>query len=412
MNKNEMTFIAGIDIGNGYVKGCIEGTTVSDIDIPSGVAYVTTTHDIKTELSEADGVIGDIFNQMDVSFESDLVKDTTRRIFGRRGLQSGMSIEEFDVFSHISKAKQPLSYMLTLGCIAGKALQEYWNQNKALPDGIIKVNVAEIALALPITEYKKYRKEYADGYKATNHVVEFHNFDTPIRVEIHFNDVQVIAEGASAHYAINDRGAALMNSMLNEVRNLGGNFDGITADDILAATNTIGVDIGEGTVNFPVFQNGKFNPDASTTFDKGYGAVMNAALERVQDNGYPFNSRKELVDFLNTTPTVLSRKRYKDIEGIVDEEITAFVNETVMQFSKQMSRVGSYVEVIYVYGGGATPVKNELYPALMEKVKSIGNGEVMYPVLYLGSEYSRYLNSEGLFVFAKKLFAANNAKKK
>lgn len=412
MNKNEMTFVAGIDIGNGYVKGCIEGTFQSDIDIPSGVAYVTTTHDIKTDLSEAEAVIGDIFNQMDVSFESSLINDTTRRIFGRRGLQSGMSVEEFDVYSHLSKAKQPLSYMLTLGCVAGKALQEYWAQNKALPDNIIKVNVAEIALALPITEYKRYRKEYADGYKAVNHIVEFHNFDTPVRVEIHFSDVQVIAEGASAHYAIHDKGAALMNSMLNDIRNIGYDFEGITAEDILQANNTIGVDIGEGTVNFPIFQNGKFNPDASNTFDKGYGAVMNAALERLQDNGYPFKSRKELVDFLNTTPTALTRSRYKAIESVVDEEITSFVNETVMQFSKQLARVGSYIEVIYVYGGGANPVKNELYPAIMEKVKSIGNGDVMYPVLYLGSEYSRYLNSEGLFVFAKKLYAANNAKKK
>lgn len=404
MSKNEMTLVAGIDIGNGYVKGCIEGINQSDIDIPSGVAYVTNTHDIKTELSGAGDVIADIYNQMDVSFESELVKDTTRRIFGRRGLQSGMSIEEFDVFSHISKAKQTLSYMLTLGCVAGKALQDYWSQHKALPENIIKVNVAEIALALPIGEYKKYRKEYADGYKTVNHIVEFHNFDTPVRVEIHFNDVQVIAEGASAHYAINTRGAVLMNSMLNDIHNMGYDLDGITADDILAARNTIGIDIGEGTVNFPVFQNGKFNPDASMTFDKGYGAVMNAALERVQDNGYPFNSRKELVDFLNTTPSALSRKRFKDISSIVDEEITSFVNETVMQFSKQMARVGSYVEVIYVYGGGASPVKNELYPALMEKVRSIGSGEVLYPVLYLGSEYSRYLNSEGLFVFAKALY--------
>ena len=57
-----MKLIAGLDIGNGYVKGSIEGKVKTDIDILSGVAYVTNTHDIKTPLSEADEVIGDIYN--------------------------------------------------------------------------------------------------------------------------------------------------------------------------------------------------------------------------------------------------------------------------------------------------------------------------------------------------------------
>jgi plasmid segregation protein ParM len=403
MASNTIKIIAGLDIGNGYVKGSAMGDSLSSIDIPSGVAYLTSTHDIKTPVSEADDVMSDVFNQMDMSFDSPLVDDTVRRIFGRRGLQSGMSVEEFDVYSHISKAKQPLSAILTLGCIAGKAIQDYWNKNKQLPTATLKVEVKEIALALPIGEYKKYRKAYADGYKATPHRVTMHNFEQPINVEIVFDDVQVIAEGASAHYAITAKGEELMNAMLSDVRRMGAVLDGITAADILQANNTVGVDIGEGTVNFPVFQNGKFNPDASVTFDKGYGAVLNAALERLQDQGYPFNSRKELQDFLNTTPSALNRRRYKLIQDVVDEEITSFINEVAMQFSKIMNRVGSYVEVVYVYGGGATPVRNELYPALMEKAKSFGGGEALYPILYLDSRYSRYLNREGLFVMAEKL---------
>lgn len=398
-----MRMTAGIDIGNGYVKGCVSGVGTSNIDIPSSVAYVTSTHDIKTSLADADDLMADIYNQMDVSFESDLIDDKARRIFGRRGLQSGMSIEEFDVYSHISKAKQPLSFILTLGCVAGKAIYDYWQQNKTLPDDIIQVTVSEIALALPIGEYKKYRKEYADGYKASDHIVELHNFEKPVRVKIHFEDVQVIAEGASAQYAIVSKGEELMNAMLADVKRMGVSFDGITAKDVLDAKNTVGIDIGEGTVNFPVFQNGKFNPDASITFDKGYGAVLNSALERLQDQGFPFNSRKELQDFLNTTPSALNRRRYKVIQTIVDEEIISFVNEVAMQFSKVMNRIGSYVEVVYVYGGGATPVRNELYPELMTKAKAFGNGEALYPILYLDSRYSRYLNREGLFVMAEKL---------
>lgn len=396
-----MKLISGLDIGNGYVKGSIFGTDLTNVDIPSGVAYVTRTHDLKTEASEIGNVIDDIYNQMDLSFSSPLIDDNNRRIFGRRGLQSGMAVEEFDVYSHISKAKQPLSAMLTLGCLAGKVVQDYWKKNGRLPSEMLKANV-RIALALPIGEYKKYRASYANGYKDSDHMVEMHNFEQPIRVQLHFEDVQVIAEGASAQYAITAKGVTLMDAMLADVRKMGEPLEGITSNDVLAARNIVGVDIGEGTVNFPVFQSGKFNPDVSITFDKGYGAVLNSALERLQDKGYPFNSRKELQDFLNTKPTALNAKRYKIIQDIVDEEISAFVNEVAMQFSKIMDRAGSYIEVVYVYGGGATPVRNELYPALLEKARSFGGGDVLYPILYLDSRYSRYLNREGLYVMADK----------
>lgn len=394
--------IAGLDIGNGYVKGKIQSGSTTNIDIASSVAYVTATHDIKVPASEIPEYMKDIYNRMDVSFETPLVNDKNRRLFGTRGLQSGMSVEEFDVYSHISKAKQPLSAILTLGCLAAKVLTDYYDENKKLPETTLKGTV-RVSLALPIAEYKKYRKAYAEGYKALSHVVEFHDFEQPVRVELSFEDVQVIAEGASAHYAIIDKGESLMESMLADIRKMGEPLEGITAKDVLGAKNTIGIDIGEGTTNFPVFQNGKFNPDASVTFDKGYGAVLNGALERLQDQGFPFNSRKELQEFLNTPPSTLNKRRYDMICDIVIEEIVSFVNEVAMQFSKVMNRVGSYLEVVFVYGGGATPVKKELYPLLIEKAKSFGNGEVLYPILYLDSRYSRFLNREGLYIMSEKL---------
>ena len=394
--------VSGLDIGNGYVKGMamtVPANFTSDIDIPSGVAFITSTHDIKTVGDDIGGVIDDIYNQMDVSFDSPMIKDTGRYLFGERGIVSGNVVDEFDVYSSISKAKQQLSYILTLGCLAGTVLRDYWNTNKQLPTQTLQASV-RVALALPITEYKKYRKGYADGYKQSTHIVTFHNFENVICVELTFEDVQIIAEGASAHYAIKAKGVSFMNAMLSDIRNMGEPLTNITAEDVLNATNVIGIDIGEGTVNFPVFQNGKFNPDVSLTFDRGYGAVLNSALSRLQDMGFPFSSRKALQTFLNTTPNAMSINKYRIIQSVVDEEITAFVTEVGMQFSKIMSRVGVFTEVVYVYGGGASPVKNELYPLLIEKSKSFGGGELSCPILYLDSRYSRYLNSEGLYRLA------------
>ncbi|MBD5583893.1 MAG: ParM/StbA family protein [Clostridia bacterium] len=402
--------IAGLDIGNGYVKANMRtGENVVGVHFPSSVAFVTNPHNIPTENDALKGVIDDIYNQMDVSFDSQIVKDTGRRLFGSRGVASGMSLEEFDVYSHVSKAHQDLSGILILGTLAGKALQDYFGEHNALPNDIVDVT-ARIALALPIREFKRYRSTYAKSFTSADHMVNFHNFEKPVRVRVRFENVQVFAEGASAQYAITAKGAPFMEAMLSDVRRMGEPLPGITAQDILAVRNTVGIDIGEGTVNFPVFQDGVFNADSSGTFDSGYGTVLNTALDRLQDEGFAFKSRKDLSNFLQTPPTALNRARYNKVKQIVTEETQAFANEVSMQFVKIMSRVGSFAEVVYVYGGGANPLREVLYPLLIETSKNFGGVDTSYPVLYLDSRYSQHLNREGLYIVADG-FARSEAQK-
>lgn len=402
--------IAGLDIGNGYVKANMRtGDRVVGVHFPSSVAYVTNPHNIATESDALKGVIDDIYNQMDVSFDSQVVKDTGRRLFGNRGVASGMSLEEFDVYSHVSKAHQDLSGILILGTLAGKALQDYFAEHNSLPANVLDVT-ARIALALPIREFKRYRVTYAKSFTASDHMVLFHNFEQPVRVRIKFENVQVFAEGASAQYAITDKGAPFMDAMLADVRRMGEPLPGITAQDVLAARNTVGIDIGEGTVNFPVFLNGQFNADSSGTFDSGYGTVLNTALDRLQDEGFAFKSRKDLSGFLQTPPTALNRPRYEKVARIVNEELQSFANEVSMQFVKIMSRVGSFAEVVYVYGGGANPMREVLYPMLLETSKNFGGGDASYPILYLDSRYSQHLNREGLYIVADRFARSEDAK--
>lgn len=400
---NVMRILAGQDIGNGCVKGrmkvAAEGIDAAKdvkVDIPSCCAYVTSTHDLKTPPEGVAAVLDDIFNQMDVSFDSPMVKQHNRRLFGKRGIQSGMPLEEFDVFSHVSKARQDLSGILTLGCAAGAALQVYHKVNGTLPADTLQV-VMRTALALPIQEYKKYREEYARKFLQVSHMVTFHNFEIPVRVEIRFEDVQVVAEGASAQYAILAKGTEFVEAALNDCRKLV-KLDGITASDVIGATTTMGIDIGEGTTNLPVFQNGKFNPDASVSMNKGYGAILTSALDRLQDMGFAFNSRKDLSDYIQTPPSAIKKKVYDRVTQVVSEETVAFVNAVKMGFVQVMGKVGATMEVVYVYGGGASPVQSLLYPELVNVAKDFSSE---FPILYLDSAYSRYLNREGLYWIAE-----------
>ena len=72
-------------------------------------------------------------------------------------------------------------------------------------------------------------------------------------------------------------------------------------------------------------------------------------------------------------------------------------------FSRVMRRVGASTEVIYIYGGGASALKETLHPLILKEVKGFGGEGMSYPVLYLDSRYSRHLNREGLYIVAEKL---------
>ena len=393
--------VAGLDIGNGYTK-CKLSSDVSRlpviVDIPSAVAPITRVHDVKDP--DVDYVFEDLYNRMDVSFDSTLITDTNRRLFGTAALRSGVTLEEFDVYSDVSKAQSDLSSVLILGVLAGMGLTDYYKANKSLPDEILKCECM-ISLALPVVEYKKHRKLYAEKLKAHSHIVTFHNFEKPVRVEIFIKDVQVLAEGQPAQYAITRRDSVSLESMIDAARAHGMSLEGITYRDIVEAKSSLSIDIGEGTVNFPVFSDGKFDDNVSDSFNKGYGRVLTQALDRLNDMGYRYDSRKRLAEFLNTEPSVLKRGQYNITKQVVDEEIAQFTDELFRSFTKILSKVESYVEVIYVYGGGATAVKDWLFDRLIEVSRV--NGVDRFLVLYLDSEFSRYLNMEGLYIVSEAL---------
>lgn len=393
--------IAGLDIGNGYVKGATKANDADNVnvDIPSCVATVPNP----TDLAAVDvaSEIENIFDRATMTFDSPLVTGifaTTRSYLGRRGVESGKSIAAFDIESHVSKAEQPLSAVLVLSIVAGAALQNYYRTNKKLPTETIQVE-SRTALALPITEYKKYRDVFSNGFTKTSHFVCFHNFETPVRVEIKFSKVSVLAEGASAQVAIVSKGETFMNALLKDVRSNGIKLEGISAKDILEATGTLGIDIGEGTVNFPVFTGTHFNTDFSASLSKGYGTVLENSLAPLQAANNVFHDRKSLSEFLQTVPSALKRHKFDSAMAIVTAESMTLVDAIVKEFTSILNKANGQIEVVYVYGGGASPLREALYPALIQAAKQFSAGDE-FPIMYLDSKYSRFLNREGLFQLA------------
>ena len=393
----------GLDIGNGYVKGALRDhrdKAADKFDIPAGVALAVGKPDLQVPDVEAINVVSDhrsFFDHLDVNFQSPLIESNYRHIFGTRGLQARTPLyEEFDVERDISKADQELSKVFILGLFAGKAVRDALVHNKGVfPTEQLKVQ-ARVGLALPIDEYREARVRYARELLEHSHLVTVYNFDTPISVSIEFLDVQVVAEGSSAQFAIRESGVELTKAMLHDLAKRGQEFDGISAQEVYDAGNIIGIDIGEGTVNFPVYTDQRFNGDVSRTFAEGYGQVLLNAMPELRKIGKPFDTRKKLADYLLTEPSAMKRQEYNKIASIVDQQAELWVESLIREFGKVFSDVRYDTEVAYVYGGGSGPLRDILYPKLIERVDD------SFPVLYLDASYSRHLNREGLLIAAEK----------
>lgn len=406
----------GIDVGNGYVKGVVRGsvggTDVFDsIDLPSAVVSTSrSTPKVPVADSDARKVIvdDDFFNHVAASFTTPLIGHSDLRIFGRSALSTpGSKFTQFEVVGQRSKADQELSSVLVLGVFAAKALKDHVREHGALPDHELRATV-RAGLALPIAEYVQRRSAFAAQFVGVLgaqdpavHLVTIKNFSTPVTVRLEFADVQVLPEGASAQFAITDKGAPLAQALLDDLRasdpEAAANLNGVTADLLVGVRNTVGVDVGEGTVNFPVFTDGAFNSEAAGTLDSGYGTALTNALDRMGTSGdkdLRFKNRKALADFLQQEPSVFLQGRFDRAKGYVDEEAQYLAEEIGARFEDVLAEVGGTTEVVYVYGGGSGPVKEILRPVLQRAAGGI-------PILYLDAGYSRHLNREGLYLAAR-----------
>src|SRR5699024_9576961 len=111
-------------------------------------------------------------------------------------------------------------------------------------------------------------------------------------------------------------------------------------------------------IDFAVFTDGKFNQDSSSTMNQGYGSVLESTLTKLQDEGYPYKSRKELSEFIHNPPSVFTRSKWNHVKTLNQSEEYRFSEIVGSEVSKVFNRVGGFIEVIFVFGGGATPLED------------------------------------------------------
>ena len=386
--------IAGLDIGNGYLKGkaLVDGHTAL-IDCPSCVGY-TTGSDIPVAASDA--YLTDLINELDATCVSRAIPaaDAGRVFFGKRAIHSGDSLREFDIADPGAKCEDALSTMLVLGSLATLAIQSVAH------DGSVADTIdveAVVGVALPIEDFMQHKDSYKALLCGDTHRAIVHNFDHDVEVSIHIADVEVLAEGAAAQYAIAALGPKFLQLALDDARAQGAPIDAAYTGELLAsATNTIGIDIGEGTVNFPVFRDGVVSIESSRSIPKGWGSVLTSVVTGLRNSRHPFETRKDLADFMQIQNPMPAQAHVQElIAHRIDDASAIFVRDIIKEFSGIFRRVGMRTDAIYVYGGGAAGVQARLMSALTQAA-TVDDGSCL-PIICLDASFSRDLNRTGLF---------------
>lgn len=406
----KMDIVCGLDVGNGYTKAkaSVNGGAPVTVDLPSTVSYTVGSDIPKTP---TDAYMANLANELDCDIVSKGIKpmDAGRVLMGERAVRSGESQTEFNIENHVPKCKDSLAIQLVCGTIAAIAVDAAWRELKRVPAGTLEVS-SVCAVALPIEDYMEWKDEYVRVLSQGSHHVHIHNFEDDVTVAISFRDVVVLPEGAAAQYAITGLGPDFLQMALDEARTQGaGLAPEYTGEVLVQAMNTIGIDIGEGTVNFPVFRDGDVSVESSSSINRGYGSVLTSVVAELRNTNYAFGSRKDLADFLlrdNVLPA--QAQAQAKAQMLVDKHVRVFCRDVMKEYSNIFRKVGLRTDAVYVYGGGANPVRETLWPMLVE-ASTLEDGNCL-PIVYMDSAYSRDLNRNGLWEAAS--IAAKSLSKK
>ena len=94
--------------------------------------------------------------------------------------------------------------------------------------------------------------------------------------------------------------------------------------------------------------------------------------------------------------------RCKQVKNINQKEEDRFSSSISTEVSKVFDKVAGFIEVIFVFGGGATPLEWSLFGKLQARISEFGKDN-MIPIVYLDSAFSRFLNVQGLYQVALRL---------
>lgn len=314
-----------LDIGNSNVKGMVltaDNRVIAPLRFPSSVVtipdakYLTYPSEEDTYVQVVDSTLSHMDEIVAIGYKAFNMPD----------------YQEYDVTSTSYKANHVLTTSLLFGAIA-----------PFLTDTHTKVL---LAVSVPIVEAKSIglMEEYANLLKGT-HTIRIFQAEGIREVQVTFQQVRVLNEGQAGFLGLLDTVDTHFRQAITTVYASLGESDPVrNLEDFLI------VDIGEGTTDLAVFRNRHFNADYSYSITRGYGNLLEDAMQAAAREQLTIESRKDLQHVLESTNQRRQQRRQKWLEYVnpTKDKFIEVVTDTIL---KTYGRRDYFDAIIFIGGG-------------------------------------------------------------
>lgn len=386
MSTMSFNFKVGDDNGNSEHDIYINGEVIKQPNVFAKMRILPTNlEEINPEF-----IIKNIASNLLITIDSPSCKPGIYFI-GQYALTSGNPISNIEVGVDNNKLDSDIVIVNTVGQIAGYAVQKAYEKLKGkIEDTDIICNV-DMTTALPIKQYSREKAlQFANKFTCGKHKVTVHVSTQRINVEVKFKFVKVIPEGVTAVHALQN--------ITEAEKDIFEDFNKkykkqISDGSYFKNKKILHIAIGEGTTEYPVTDDIKFNPNFIYGSNNGVGhAIDNALPEFMDSNGLLNYTRQNYSEVLRNEEHKYHDSAKEIIAGYLDNQ----AEEILHNAKNQVQRANNDIDIIAVYGGGSIPMKNTLYDkldAMCEKSK--------IELFYVPEKYAVILEALGMYYFTK-----------
>lgn len=376
----ELYFQVGNDNGNSEHDIMINGFQIAQPNVLAKVRKLPSLEELNPSF-----MIKDIESNLIITLDSPSA-DPGNYYIGDYALRSGERVRNIDFVVDSNKLDSDIIIINTLGQLAGHAAKLAYESDKEFKNTII-VNI-DMTTALPIKQYSKDAAErFAGKFTKGTHKVTVHAGDLRANVELNFSFVKVIPEGVTAIHA-------LQNITDNEI--FGEYQKSLTENTVVNKEyfknkKILHIAIGEGTTEFPITDDIKFDPNFIRGSDNGIGHCIDKAMDEFKNTfGLREYSRQKYSEVLKNSGHKYYPVAFDIVQGYIEDEA-----EDILHIAKQeIQKANNEIDIIVVYGGGSIPMKEKLYSKLNDFCTKAN-----IKLFYVPEKYAVILESLGMYYF-------------
>lgn len=380
--------IFGSDIGNYSTE------ITSDMGIilqPSFINFVSTVFE-KTE-EKTDAALTNLLENLKVKYVSDENKLNGFYHIGNSAIRNGGEMARSMNIVSNKKSSNDIPIIMTGSLIAAQIVLTAYNNGEItddLKDYTFEQNIS-LTTGIPASEFNVERAEALQKKFATTHEVTLYFGDSKAKVILNIYDCKVTEEGKTAMIYLSNLTDEDKKNAFKSFHSIKENKGRIVIFE--STTYSLGVDIGNGTIEFTYFQG--VNPIRSKGIDIGIGHAIESAIEAYSAKLDVKIDRQTFYEILksNSRKSALAKEC---LDGAL-REISVRILEEIKAAVSGLTK--GQLDYLLISGGGSILLRDNIFDSLLDYCETS-----MYDLLYIDEEFAASLNSRGCYELGKIIF--------